>query len=330
MTERIEQEIDLSVLWRGIKRHLPWILIPSVLIGAGTYFWSAGQPPVYSASSSLLAASSQQPTDGILGNAMVKASPLPDGAVAQAMQSTKVLEPLIHSIATQKALPPEERERLANNLGKEMREQRLRTVTLTARVEQYSGGSGIYTITGKARTPQAAASLANEAASALLSWDKARALDGIRRAEAGFKAQLSQIDEQLNLQTNTIERQTLIARRANVQSSLVQVGILENSVVGVLSPLSSAVPPLTANSPKPLRNAVLAILLSLLFAVGIVALLTVLDRTIRNEDDMVSLNIPTLAIIPRLRQRDIVFLGIVRAARQAGLYEAIGFLRVNL
>jgi len=40
--------------------------------------------------------------------------------------------------------------------------------------------------------------------------------------------------------------------------------------------------------------------------------------------------LPTLGIIPRLRKRDIVMMGIVRAARQAGLYEAIGFLRVNL
>ena len=101
-------------------------------------------------------------------------------------------------------------------------------------------------------------------------------------------------------------------------------------MVGALSLLSAAVEPLTPVAPKPLRNAVLAGILALLLGVGIVALRTVLDRTIRSEEDLLALNVPTLAVIPRLRKRDIVFSGIVRAARQAGLYEAVGFLRVNL
>lgn len=101
-------------------------------------------------------------------------------------------------------------------------------------------------------------------------------------------------------------------------------------MAGVLSPLSDAIAPLKPDSPKPLRNGVLAALLMLLAGSGVAALRTVLDRTVRNEDDLLALNLPTLASIPRLRQRDVVLQGIVRAARQAGLYEAVGFLRVNL
>lgn len=83
-------------------------------------------------------------------------------------------------------------------------------------------------------------------------------------------------------------------------------------------------------APRPLRNALLTAILVLLLGAGVAALRTVLDRTVRSEDDLLNFGLPTLGTIPRLRKRDIVFSGFVRAARQAGLYEAVGFLRVNI
>ncbi|GMA16009.1 succinoglycan biosynthesis protein exop [Deinococcus metallilatus] len=323
-----ETEIDLNTLWRGVRRHLAWILLTAAVLALGAYLWSRTQPPVYEASSSLIAANGQG-QDGPFGNALVKAPPLPEGAVAQAMQSTLVIVPLIQALQGDETIPQAERTRLAQALSRELREQRLRTITLTSQLDL--SGNGIYTLRARARSAQAAQRLANLASAALLNWDRSRALENIRRAQAGFQAQLAQIDQQLR-QGNlpAVERQTLIARRATVQENLAQVGILENSATGVLSLLSNAVEPSRPVAPKPLRNAVLAALLGLLLATGVVALLTILDRTVRSEDDLLALNAPTLAVIPRLRQRDIVFSGIVRAARQAGLYEAIGFLRVNL
>ncbi|MFC3862719.1 AAA family ATPase [Deinococcus antarcticus] len=331
MTERAEQEVDLSVLWRGIQRRLPWILGLSALLGLGTYFWARSQPPVYAANATLIATGTSAAGNDPLTGATIKAPPLPEGALTQAMQSTAVLNPLITALKSASQISDAEKQRLISNLNKELSSQRLRTVNLTARVDPYSGGSGIYTVTGKARTANAAAQLANLASQTLLGWDRSRALDNIRRAQTGFRAQLAEIDNQLRqMSADSVERQTLIARRANVQSSLTQVGILENSATGVLSRLSDAVPPLQPESPKPLRNAVLATLLGLLLTLGIVALLTLLDKTIRNEDDLAGVGLPTMATVPRLRQRDIVFSGIVRAARSTGLYEAIGFLRVNV
>ncbi|UQN09568.1 polysaccharide biosynthesis tyrosine autokinase [Deinococcus sp. QL22] len=326
-----EQEIDLSALWRGIQRRLFWILGTALLLALGVYFWSRAQAPVYVASATLISANSAT-SDPVFSGATVKAPPLPEGAVQQALQSTQVIVPLITAFSTQEGVSAEEKSRITQNLNLELSEQRLKTVTLVSRIDQFSGGNGIYTLNAKARTPEAATSLANLASQALRNWDGDRAKENIRRAAAGFRAQLGQVDEQL-IEQNTLsnlERQTLIARRANLQSSLANVIILEESAVGVLSRLSDAVPPREPQSPKPLRNAVLAGLLGLLLSAGIVALITVLDRTIRNEDDLLSLNLPTLAVVPRLRQRDILLNGIVRAARQAGLYEAIGFLRVNV
>lgn len=334
MTERNEAEIDISTLWRGIQRYLVLILSAALILSLLAYFWARHQPPTYAASATLISSGAQTglAADSPLNAAVVKAPPLPDGALQQAMQSTLVIEPLIKALSGSAQITGDERTRIVLALNQELRQQRLRTVRLTSRVEQYSAGSGIYTITARAGTPEAAATLANLTAQALLNWDRGRALENIRRAENGFQAQLTQVDQQLRDlgQTSGVEYQTLIARRSSVQASITTVGILANSVTGVLSPLSSAVPPLSPEAPRPTRNAVLVALLTLLFGVALAALRAVLDRTVRNEDDVLTLELPTLAILPKIRQRDIVLNGIVRAARQAGLYEAIGFLRVNL
>jgi capsular exopolysaccharide synthesis family protein len=326
--DRMEQEIDLSVLWRGIQRRLGWIVAISALIALAVYFWARSQPTVYEASSSIIA-SNTQGQDGLVGSALVKAPPLPDGAVSQALQSTLVIGPLVQAVQKETAFSGVERARLVTNLQKELREQKLKTINLISRLDP--NGNGLYTVTAQARTAQDAERLANLSTISLLNWDSGRALLNIEKAKAGFRAQLLQVERQITAAAPaSVERQTLITRRATIQDNLAQVTILETSATGVLSLLSAAVQPINPVAPKPLRNAVLAGLLALLLGVGIVALQTVLDRTIRSEDDLLALNVATLGVIPRLRKRDIVFSGIVRAARQAGLYEAVGFLRVNL
>jgi capsular exopolysaccharide synthesis family protein len=326
--DRMEQEIDLSVLWRGVQRRLGWLLGIAALLALATYLWSRSQPTVYEASASIYAANTQG-QDGLVGNALIKAPPLPEGVVAQAMQSTLVVGPLLRAIQSDPLFAGPERTRLASQLQKEFREQSMKTVTLTSRLDL--NGNGIYTPTAQASTARGAERLANLATTALLNWDSGRALQNVEKARGGFAAQLKQVDRQIAASTQgSVERQTLITRRATIQDNLAQVVIQETSVVGELSLLSAAVEPLAPVAPKPLRNALLAGILALLLGIGVVALRTVLDKTIRSEDDLLVLNVPTLAVIPRLRKRDIVFSGIVRAGRQAGLYEAVGFLRVNL
>ena len=328
MEDRMEQEIDLGVLWRGIQRRLGWILAFSVALSLVIYLWSRSQPTLYEASSSIIA-SNTQGQDGLVGSALVKAPPLPEGAVSQALQSTLVIEPLVQSVEKELSFSKAERVRLVSNLQRELREQKLSTITLTSSLD--ASGNGIYTVMAQARTAQDSERLANLATIALLNWDSGRALLNIEKAKAGFQAQLLQLDRQITVAAQaSIERQTLITRRVTIQDNLAQVTILGTSATGVLSLLSAAVQPINPIAPKPFRNASLSGLLALLLGVGVVAFQTILDRTIRSEDDLLALNVATLGVIPRLRKRDIVFSGIVRAARQAGLYEAVGFLRVNL
>ncbi|MDL2343610.1 CpsD/CapB family tyrosine-protein kinase [Deinococcus sp. MIMF12] len=328
MNERSEAGLDFTVLWNGLRRRWLWILSAALLIALATFLWSRAQPPVYDATASLIAANTQV-QDSTLGGAVVKAPPLPEGAMAQALQSTQVIAPLLQEIQASDQIPAEEKARLVTDLSDELRRQRLETLVLVSRLDL--NGNGIYTLRARARTARAAQELANLTATSLLEWDRGRALENVRRAQAGYRAQLAQVDRELRAgDLSALERQTLITRRANIDSNLTQVRLLEDSIAGILSPLATAVEPLGPTAPRPVRNAVLAGLLGLMLATALVILLTVTDRTIRTEDDLLALGVPTLAVIPRLRQRDVVFSGIVRAARQAGLYESIGFLRVNL
>ena len=324
-----EQEIDLGVLWQGVRRRLPAILLSSLALGAGTYFWSRSQPRVYEASARLLSTNTQaQETTGLL-NGLGRAAPLPDGVVAQVVGSPLVLGEVIKQVRTSTAVQEPERTRLVQALQDDLRMQAMKTIKLEADIQTYSGGNGIYTLHAQARTPEAARVLADLSSQALLNWDRGRALEGLRRAQAGFQAQLTQVEQQLQ-SAGAQERQVLVNRQASIQSNLIQISLLEDSITGVLSPLTSAVQPAAPVAPRPFRNALIVAALTLLLGLLYAVLRTLLDRTVRQEDDLLNLGLPVLASVPKLRKRDVLLSGIVRAGRSAGLYEAVGFLRVNL
>lgn len=322
-----DNEMDLASLWQGVRRRLPWILGAAALVAAGTYLWSRAQPPVYEASSSLVTAGNA--STGSLGDSLLTASPLPQGALQEALQGPIVLGEIIRRVGAQAAIAPQIRSELGRDLQEQLQRRRLETVQLRPRLDP--GGNGIYMVTAQAPTPQAAVILTDLSAQALLGWDRGRALSSVERAERGLRAQIAEIDRQLaQAALPALERQTLLAARANAQRSLAQAGIQAQGAAGFLELLAPAALPLDRVSPRPTRNAALAGLLTLLLGLGLAALRTATDRTARSEDDLLTFGLPTLGSIPRLRHRDIVFSGIVRAAREAGLYEAVGFLRVNL
>lgn len=322
-----ENEVALSTLWHGVRRRLPAILLSALVLALGVYLWSRAQPDVYEASSSLITTGNGDV--GSLRDSQVTAPPLPEGALQEALQGPIVLGEVIRRVRTEARLAPGVRTEIAADLQEELQKRDVRSVELISRLDP--GGNGIYTVTARGPSAQAATLLTDITAQALLNWDQGRALRGVQRAETSLRAQLAEIDRQLAAGTlSDLERQTLVAARANAQRNLAQATIQAEGATGSLELVAPAVPPLDPVAPRPLRNAVLTGLLVLLLGAGIAALRTVLDRTVRSEEDLLAFGLPTLGTIPRLRRRDVVFSGIVRAARQAGLYEAVGFLRVNL
>lgn len=323
-----EQEIELGTLWNGVRRRLPVILLATGIIGAGVYALSRGQPDVFEATASLVTTGNSNNL-GSGRDSVVTASPLPEGALQEALNGPTVLGRIITGLRDTTRIPQELRTELADDLQRELQLREVKTLQLQNQLD--FNGNGIYSVTARAGSPVAAKFLADLSAQALLDWDRGRALNGLERASQSLQAQLAEIDRQLaEGAPSDLERQTLVASRASLQRALAQVDIQAKGATGSLELVSPAVEPLERVAPKPTRNAILAGLLTLLLGSGLAALRTVTDRTARSEDDLLNFGLPTLGSVPKLRRRDVVFSGIVRAARQAGLYEALGFLRVNL
>lgn len=326
--ETQEQSVDLETLWHGVRRQLPLILVATAVVGTSIFLWSRAQPDVFEATASLVTSGNSSNAGGIRDN-VVTAAPLPEGALQEALNGPVVLGRIIAGLRETTRIPQTLRTQLADNLQRELQLRDVRTLQLQNQLD--FNGNGIYSVTARAGSPTAATFLADLSAQALLDWDRGRALSGVQRAERSLRAQLTEVERQLAQGNQTdLERQTLIASRASLQRALAQAGIQAEGATGSLELVSPAVEPLERVAPKPTRNAILAGLLTLLLGIGLAALRTVTDRTARSEDDLLAFGIPTLGSVPKLRRRDVVFSGIVRAARQAGLYEALGFLRVNL
>lgn len=326
--KRPDNGIEIMALWQGVRRFLPLIFAVMVVLSVLVFFWSRSRPDVYQASSSMVTTGNNS-SIGNLRDSLVTAAPLPDGALQEALQGPVVMKEIIFKVKAASSLTEQDRKDISSDLQQELQRREIRTVQLDSRLD--FAGSGIYTVTAEGPTPEAAALLADVTAQALLNWDRGRALAGVERAQKSLRAQLNEIDRQLAEGNLTdLERQTLLTSRANLQRNLAQAGIQAEGATGSLELVAPAVVPIDRTSPKPTRNALLVALLTLLLGSGIAALRTVFDRTARSEDDLLVFGLPTMGIIPRLRKRDVVFNGIVRAARKAGLYEAIGFLRVNI
>lgn len=328
LPESREQEIEFGALWNGVRRRLPIILLSTAVVATGVYVVSRGQPDVFEATASLVTTGNSSTLSSIR-DSVATASPLPQGALQEALNGPTVLGRIITELRETKRIPQDIRTNLAEDLQRELQLRAVKTIQLQNKID--FNGNGIYSVTARAGSPTAAKFLADLSAQALLDWDRGRALKGIERASQSLNAQLTEVDRQLSEGgQNDLERQTLVASRASLQRTLAQIDIQAKGATGSLELVSPAVEPLERVAPKPTRNAILAGLLTLLLGAGLAALRTVTDRTARSEDDLLSFGLPTLGSVPKLRRRDVVFSGIVRAARQAGLYEALGFLRVNL
>jgi succinoglycan biosynthesis transport protein ExoP len=141
-------------------------------------------------------------------------------------------------------------------------------------------------LTAKADTGERAAAIANAYASAV---DKVRTRQKLReidRATEELQAQSAEATDEATQVALASQLQQLRAARTAEQSST-------ETVV-------AATPPATPISPRPRRNTALAAVVSLLLALGAVALRERLDRTVRDPNELESLlGTSLLSVIPR-------------------------------
>jgi Mrp family chromosome partitioning ATPase/capsular polysaccharide biosynthesis protein len=149
--------------------------------------------------------------------------------------------------------------------------------------------SDFVTITAKQHSARAAAALANAFAKAFIDLRSATARNKILSAREVAAAELARLSDD---PANADARRTLKSRirRLNVINSLPA----RNAEL-----TSPALPPGAPSAPHPVRNAIFASLLALLFALGSVYLLELFDRRIKRLDDVESsYPYPILAVLP--------------------------------
>jgi len=148
--------------------------------------------------------------------------------------------------------------------------------------------SDFMTITAQATSPTRAADLANAFA---------RALTATRTDDA--QAEIKQTIDQIEKQADDLSGPDMETARTELAQQLQQLQGLRASQENATVVLERADPPKSPISPNPLRNTLLALVVTLLIAAGLAPALEAIDRRIRTEEDLEdAIGIPNLASIP--------------------------------
>jgi capsular exopolysaccharide synthesis family protein len=269
MQEVRNEGLDLQRWRRVIWRRKRWLIAVVVLIPAVVYAVSLQLPKSYHSSAKLFV----QPT-------AQQATPLetPSGVgYADAAETVTLLET---NLVAQRAARILGRRAAAGRSLLERIDVGLTNPTDT--------DSNFLTITAQAPTPAGAARVANAFATAVV---RARA----RSAASNIDRTIAALQEARRRAAG----QEDAAAEEELVSQIQRLRGLKGNQAGLTSVVERATPPSSAFSPRPLRNTLLTLLVSLLLAAGLVPLLDRLDRRLREPGELDELmGPPLLATIP--------------------------------
>ncbi|MDV6373106.1 P-loop NTPase [Deinococcus arenicola] len=318
-------QIDLKQVFGTLRRYAPLLIATPVVIAGLTYALSSRQPKVYESSASIIAVDSNA-QNSLINNTLVTAPPLPQGAVEQVLHSRSLVSNIVERLR-KSDLPDDIVRKMREDLSSELSANVFNRLKVRARLDTQQ--RGVYEILAQGESPEAARQLAENGVAALLEWDNARAKQSVTRSRQSLQAQLQNLTARIDSLTDPLERQSLVSARGQVLQNLSQMAVLETAATGTLLPVAEAVAPTSAVSPRPLRNAALAGLLSLFLATGLVLLSDSLRRRVNGAEDLLPLGLPVLAQLPLVRRRNLAG-GFLPASHSGPLYESIGFLRINV
>jgi Mrp family chromosome partitioning ATPase len=290
----------LGFLGRGVG----FAMALALLAGGAAYLLTGRESPVYQATASLLAS----PKSNSYGNSNVVVPSPVDPSVYQSV--------LLDGPVVRDALTAVE--------GKAPSEADVRSFRsqMTVSVNQ-KALSSVISIQVEARDPELAARAANEVASSLVVWDRARAQRSLQQSIDAIQRSIQTIQQQLKepsisqdardslrslLQRRTTELQ---AARSTAESAV---------YVGLLEPLAMATKPNAAIGPRTLLKTGVAMAFGLALGYLLLFLRWSLDTHPRGTDDMVALGAgPVMATFARRKRKVDWRVG-----------EAANFLRANV
>ncbi len=317
--------MDLRRQISVIRVWLPLLVASVVLALAAAFVFSSLQPKVYEAKATL-----------IVGQSLTGVNPDYTQLLASQRLSTTFA-----ALATTRPLL----EGVIKELGLDVSADELqKDVSSEAPID-----STLVTITARAGDPSEAAAIANGLADELKAASPA--IQG-RQAEllASVDADLDATQAQITTTQTRIEELTAITNRTAAQES--ELATLEGRLVtlrstyatllsfvsgsasNLLSVVEPAVAPPAPISPRPLLNMLLAAVLGLLIAIGIVVVVELIRDTVRDPDDIQALTgLSTLGAIVRQRggaDRGEIYRLTALLYPRSGVTEAYRTLRTNV
>jgi len=244
-----------------------WLILGMVALAtAGTYGYFASQSDVYSSSTSIFV----EPAEPILSDTQTPGTDRNTANQAALLQSREVAN------------------RVARELGRSGE-----PTALVDRVKiEAETGSDFVKITGRGPTGKGAARLTNAFAKAFI---EIRGED--RRNDLGRALRTAQ------RQLNELGRGARDATaRTSAAEDLRQIRLAQSLPAGTAQQVDPAVPPSRPSAPRPVRNALFALVLSLVLALGMAFGLERFDRRIKRIEDIEGVyGAPLLAVLPHVR-----------------------------
>jgi len=289
------------------RRGFTFAVLTAVVAAASAYLATSRSAPVYRGSVALLAS---QPLPGYAGSGLITPAPLDPGVYQTALMETTIASAALRQL---RGSAPTEAQVAAFKKNIHVSLQKL-DISSVIRIA-VDGGD-----------PAFAAGAANALADGLVDWDRERAVQAVSGSIAALQASIREIDTQLaaagDAAPSDQRAATLRALRQERERQLAAARATSEAsvVVGLLSPLSRAAPPADPIGPKTTFKAVVAGILGLILAYGLLFLRWTLDPRIRDRDELASLTgVPVLAEFPAGGRRERALTG-----------EAATFLRSNV
>lgn len=264
MEPQISTQPRLSDYVRPLTSRWWLILVAVVVATGGVYAYFARKPNVYTTSTLVFY---QDPGDPLTG------LPSPQSTDRTVQNEASLLDSRENAAAVARSISYQGTP-----------DQLLQQVTVTSKT-----GEDFIQVAAQAGTAQEAAAIANAFAGRFVSSLNGVYLDRIATGVRVSEAQLAQTPGGL----------ASSVQRANLLDQINRLELAGKVPTTPAKQIDPALPPTSPSSPKPLRNALFALLISLVGAVALAYGLERFDRRLRNPEDLESAyGTPLLAVLP--------------------------------
>ena len=189
-------------------------------------------------------------------------------------------------------------------------------------------------------SPSRAAAVANDYGQAYVTYEQTQLVDNMLAAASQIQTRINSLNQQISSleasgsSPSSPQVQDILTQQASFKDQLAQLQVNTALANGGASVVTPAVAPASPSSPRPKRDAAIAVAVGLILGVGIAFLLEYLDDSIRHQDDLRRLvpDLPVLVAVPNVgdwKNAKSAYL-VTRKAPKSPASEAYRSLRTSL